>query len=275
MLWNAKNGAVSVGGDTMSFVSFGRGDRAFVILPGLSDGLATVKNKALLLAMPYRLFFRRFTVYMFSRKDRMPAGYTIRDMAGDQAEAMRLLGIGRACVMGVSQGGMIAQYLAADHPDLVDRLVLAVTAPRADDTIRGNVERWIGFAERGDHRSLMIDTAEKSYSPEYLKKYRRTYPIIGHIGKPADYGRFLVNARAILGFDAYEAIGSIACPTLIIGGEEDKVVGIRPSHDMKERIPGSEIAVYPGLGHAAYEEAEDFNRRVYDFLTKDTGSQTI
>jgi pimeloyl-ACP methyl ester carboxylesterase len=43
-------------------------------------------------------------------------------------------------------------------------------------------------------------------------------------------------------------------------------VGIEASYEMKERIAGSELYVYPGLGHAAYEEARDFNQRVYDFL---------
>lgn len=266
MLWNAKNGEVALGDTEMSYVSFGHGDRTLILLPGLSDGLATVKGKALLLAKPYTLFFDRFTVYMFSRKKNMPQGCTIRDMADDQARAMELLECGRACVMGVSQGGMIAQYLAVDHPEMVERLVLAVTAPRANDTIRGCVEKWIGLAEQGRHKELMIDTAEKSYSPAYLKKYRRLYPVIGAIGRPASYDRFLINARAILGFDAVRELNRIACPTLILGGEEDKTVGIGASYELKEQIPGSRLYFYPGLGHAAYEEAEDFNQRVFEFL---------
>lgn len=266
MLWNAKNGRVPLGNTGMRYASFGHGRGKLVILPGLSDGLATVKGKALLLAKPYAPFLDRFTVYMFSRKDGMPRGYTIRDMAEDQARAMKALGIDSACVLGVSQGGMIAQALAIAHPELVERLVLAVTAPRVNAIIEETVKKWIGFAEQGSHKALMIDTAEKSYSPEYLKKYRKIYPIIGLIGKPKSYDRFLVNARAILGFDALSELSGIACPTLIIGGEEDQIVGIRASYEIRERIAGSELIVYPGLGHAAYEEARDFNVRVFGFL---------
>ena len=173
MLWNAKNGSVPLDGTVMRYVSFGRGRKNLILLPGLSDGLATVQGKALLLAPPYRMFFDRYTVYMFSRKDVMPEGYSIRDMAEDQTEAMKKLGIGKASVMGVSQGGMIAQVLAADHPELIDRLILAVTAPRTDSLIEENVRKWIGFASRGDHKALMTDTAEKSYSERYLKQYRK------------------------------------------------------------------------------------------------------
>lgn len=266
MLWNAKNGRVSVGDTDMHYVSFGRGKKAFVLLPGLSDGLATVKGKALMLAKPYKMFFESYTVYMFSRKNDMPMGYSIRDMASDQAEAMKKLGIKKASVMGVSQGGMIAQYLAADYPDTVDKLVLAVSAPRVNETIQNCVSDWIEFANRGDHKSLMIDTAEKSYSDGYLKKFRKLYPIIGLIGKQKSYHRFLVNANAILGFDAYEEIQRIACPTLIIGGDDDKTVGIKASYELNEQISDSRLYVYKGLGHAAYEEAPDFNERVLRFL---------
>ncbi len=91
--------------------------------------------------------------------------------------------------------------------------------------------------------------------------------MIGAIGKPKNYDRFLVNARAILGFNACEDLYRITCPTLIIGGNDDKTVGIEASYEMKERIAGSALYVYPGLGHAAYEEARDFNQRVFHFLS--------
>lgn len=266
MLWNARNHRVPLDGTDMEAVSFGRGGKHFVILPGLSDGLATVGGKALLLAPPYRKFFDRYTVWMFSRKNRLSEGTAIRDMAEDQARAMASLGIGRAAVMGVSEGGMIAELLAALHPERVEKLVLAVTAPYANETARDCVRRWIGFAGEGRHRELMIDTAERSYSPAYLKKYRRMYPILGLIGRPGDYGRFLANAEAILTFDAREALGRIACPTLILGGEDDRIVGADASRELQERIANSALHLYPGLGHAVYEEAKDFNERVLAFL---------
>ena len=266
MLWNAKNGCVPVGDTDMYYVSFGYGKKPFILIPGLSDGLATVKGKALMLAAPYRLFFEKYTVYMFSRKNRMPNGYSIRDMAADQALALRNLGVTRASVMGVSQGGMIAQYLAIDYPELVEKLVIAVSVPRVDDMIRAGVEKRMEMAERGDHKSLMIDAAEKGYSEARLKKLRRLYPFFGCIGKPEDYRRFLVNARAILSFDAADELDRIACPVLILGGEEDKTVGAQGSRELHELICGSELHIYPGLGHAAYEEAPDFNERVLRFL---------
>ena len=266
MLWNAKDGSVAFDGARMDYVRFGTGEKNLIILPGLSDGLASVKGKALLLAPPYKRFFERYTVWMFSRRDPLHRGVTIRDMAEDQASALHALGVDKCAVMGVSQGGMIALFLAAEHPELTDRLILAVTAPCVNELIRGSIEGWIAFAEKGDHRGLMIDTAEKSYSEEYLKKYRKLYPILGGVGRPKSYERFLANARAILAFDAREELSSIACPTLILGGEEDRIVGADASRELHGAIGGSELYLYPGLGHAAYEEAKDFNERAYRFL---------
>ncbi|MBQ3160283.1 MAG: alpha/beta hydrolase, partial [Clostridia bacterium] len=181
-------------------------------------------------------------------------------------DALAALGLKRVNVLGVSEGGMIAQCLAMDRPELVEKLVLAVTAPRANDTVRSCVPGWIDMARRGDHKALMIDTAEKSYSSERLKKYRKLYPLLGRVGKPKSYDRFLANANAILAFDAPGELSRIACPTLILGGEEDRIVGPETARELAAAIPHSQLYVYPGLGHAVYEEAKDFNRRVFDFI---------
>jgi pimeloyl-ACP methyl ester carboxylesterase len=203
---------------------------------------------------------------MFSRRDDLPRGFSIRDMAADQAAALQSLGIERASIMGVSQGGMIAQYLAIDFPDLIEKLVLAVTAAYPSQMACDCVGSWVQMACRGDHRALMVDTAERSYSPAYLARYRMAYPVLGMVGKPKSYDRFLANAEAILGFDARDDLGRILCPTLILAGEDDRIVGVDASYELHERITGSELYVYSGLGHAAYEEAPDFNSRVLRFL---------
>ena len=267
MLFHAKNGCVPVGDTDMYYVSFGRGEKALVILPGLSDGLATVRGKALMLAWPYRRFLRDYTVYMFSRKNAMPDGYSIRDMAADQAAACEALGLRRVSVMGVSQGGMIVQHLAVDHPDLVEKLVIAVSVPRCDDALHAGVQARIDMAERGDHKSLMIDAAEKGYTEKTLRVYRLFYPFLGLLARPKDgYRRFLINARAIQSFNASAELGRIACPTLILGGAEDRTVGAAGSAELHEAIPGSELYIFPDAGHAVYEEAPDFYDRVFRFL---------
>ena len=249
----------------MYYVSFGNGPKNLVVLPGLSDGLATVKGKALILSLPYRKYFRDYTIHMFSRKNGMPDGYSIRDMAADQVLAMRNLGISRAYLLGVSEGGMIAQYIAADHPETVIKLILAVTAPYANPVVTEAVSGWIDMAKRGDHTALMVDTAERMYSERYLQKNRKYFPLLAKLTKPAGYDRFMKNACAILEFDARDELSRITCPTLIIAGDQDNTVGHDAAHELNRRIRESELYVYEGFGHGAYEEAKDFYDRIFAF----------
>lgn len=263
-----RNGCVKIGDTEMYYVSFGSGSKNLIVLPGLSDGLATVKGKAWILSFPYKKFLRDYTVYMFSRKNKMPEGYSIRDMANDQAIAAQKLGIGQFYLLGVSQGGMISQYIAIDHPEMLRKLILAVTAPYANIVVKNAVSAWVGMAERGDHKALMIDTAEKMYSEKYLRKNRKYFPVLAGFTKPTDYDRFMKNACAILGFDARGELSKITCPTLIIAGENDNTVGNDAPYELSEGISDSEIYIYEGLGHGAFEEAKDFYDRVLAFCDK-------
>ena len=81
MLYNAKNGTIQIGNTEMDYIRFGTGGRILVMLPGLGDGLRSVKGTALPMALTYRAFAKGFTVYAFSRKNGLPQGYTTREMA--------------------------------------------------------------------------------------------------------------------------------------------------------------------------------------------------
>ncbi|MCR5799183.1 MAG: alpha/beta hydrolase [Lachnospiraceae bacterium] len=268
MAKNMKNGCVKIDDTDMYYVSFGQGPKKLVVLPGLSDGLATVKGKAFLLSTSYKRFMKDHTVYIFSRKNDMPEGYTIRQMAEDQAKAMKALGIDKADVLGVSQGGMISQYLAIDHPQMVEKLILAVTAPNANTVVKDAVSSWIDMAQKDDHVSLMVDTAEKMYSKAYLEKNRKYFPLIAKFTNPKSYDRFFKNAYAILGFDARGELREICCPTLIIAGEDDNTVGNEAPYLLSEGIKDSELFIYKGLGHGTFEEAKDFYDRIYEFCER-------
>jgi pimeloyl-ACP methyl ester carboxylesterase len=268
MLSNAKNGTVAVGDTEMDYITFGKGKEILIILPGLGDGLATVKGTALPFAIGYRAYAANYKVYVFSRKNKIKEGYSTREMAKDQAEAMNALDIPQANIMGVSQGGMIAQYLAIDYPNLVNKLILAVTLSKQNETVQKAVGGMVEMAKHRDYKSLMMDTAEKSYSEKYLKKHRFLYRLLGRMGKPKDFSRFLIQANACISHNAYHELDKIESPTLIIGGDSDKMVGADSSVEIAERIRSSELFLYKGLGHAAYEEAKDFNVRVLDFLVR-------
>jgi len=272
VFYKAKSGQIVIDGDTMNYIEFGTGEKVLAILPGLGDGLSPVHGKmqAIVLASTYKQFARDFKVYIFSRRNHLERGCSTRSMAEDQAVAMKAIGISKASIMGVSQGGMIAQYLAIDYPNLVERLVLAVTLSRQNETVQKNVCRWIELAKQRDYKGLIIDTTEQSYSETYLKKYRFFYPLLGMVGKPKSFDRFLFQATSCVQHNSYSELDKIVCPTLVIGGERDKIVGIASSLELAEKIKNSELFVYKHYGHATYEEARDFNDRVFSFLCEVT-----
>ncbi len=93
---------IAVDGNTTDYEAFGRGTTPLLIIPGLGDGLKTVKGTGLMLRFVYRFLARDFRVYVVSRKNEIKPGYTTREMAADLALVMDRLKLESAHVMGVS-----------------------------------------------------------------------------------------------------------------------------------------------------------------------------
>lgn len=261
-------GAATTTGEELTFdmVSFGDGDRPLVILPGLSDGLTTVFGRGRVLAWHYRALPDAYRVSVVSRPNEIPDDYSTREMAADYAALFRSLDLSEIDLWGVSQGGMIAQWLAIDAPDLVRRLCLTVTTPGPTATLEETVGRWMGLARAGRHGDLMRDTMRRTYTPRRLLRYLLLFPLLGLVGRPSSYRRFLVQAQACLDHDARGDLGRITAPTLVIGGGSDRVVGRGTSEELAGLIPGARLELYPELGHGAFEEAPDFTERVVGFF---------
>ena len=268
MFYNAKNNNIKIEQSDMDYVSFGIGNKNLIIIPGLGDGLRTVKGMAIPLAFMYKKFVKDYTIYVFSRRNNLVKGFTTRNMARDIVEAMNLLNISNADILGVSQGGMIAQCIAISNPEKVNKLVLAVTSSKTNELINSVVGKWIQLAKREDFKNIFIDTAEKSYSEKYLEKYRKYYNILWRFCKPKDYERFIIQANSCLTHNVYDDLYNIKCNTLVIGGKQDRIVGVNSSKEIADRISNSELYLYEEYGHAVYEEAKDFNEKVLKYLKR-------
>lgn len=265
MLWNTKNGTVN----DMEYVRFGTGPQILIMLPGLGDGLRSIKGTALPVAVIYRKFAKDYTVYMFSRKTVLDENATTCDMAADVAEAMKVLGISRAHMLGVSMGGMIAQHFAADYPHLLDKLVLVVTCARTNPILEEAVGEWTDRARSGDHTALIDSNLRRIYSEKYYHKNKWMIPLIGKLTRPESYERFLIMARSCLEHNALDKLSGIFTPALVVGGEKDICLGGDASREIAGEIPGARLHMYAQWGHGLYEEAKDFNDLVLDFLKGD------
>lgn len=170
MFYNAKEKLLEIQDIQMNYITFGKGEKPLILIQGLST--RSIKGAAFSVAYMYRMFARDYKVYLFDRRENISDGITVRDLAADIAMAMDTLKITNADIFGVSQGGMIAQYLAIDRPDLVNQLVLAVTLSKNNETVERTVNDWIHITEQNNMKRLITDMAEKMYSDIYVKRYK-------------------------------------------------------------------------------------------------------
>lgn len=261
-----KNGSIPIDDTEMDYIVFGRGRKAFIMLPGLGDGLKSAKGMALPFSVLYRKLGAHYRVYAFSRRRRIPEGFTTRDMAEDVVRAMDTLGIRRAYILGVSMGGMIAQHLVANHAERVEKLVLCVTTARPSEKTKRVLQHWMQLAKTKQYRGFMTDMSRRIYSDAYFKKRRWMYQLMGNVAVPKSWDNYFAQTKACMTHDAGEVIGQIRCPVLVIGGEQDHVIPAGDSRRLAEAIEGSMLYLYPQYGHGAFEESKDFQDRLIAFL---------
>ena len=263
MFYNAKEADVQLKDGKMHYISFGRGDKTLVMIPGLR--LSAIDGSSKIVSMYYRIFAKEYTVYMFDKKDNISEGYTVHDLAEDTVRAIEVLGLHDIYLFGASLGGMISQDIAINHPTLVRKMVLAVTSSRTNETIRHVIPHWQELAEENNLIGVAEDYTYKAFSESYLKKYKLLIPLSMKTQKFMPKERFLILAKACLTCDTYDRLGEIICPVLVLGGGKDKIVSGEASREIAERL-GCECYMYDELSHEAYNEAKDFNKRIYNFF---------
>ncbi|MCQ2610856.1 MAG: alpha/beta hydrolase [Treponema sp.] len=265
MFYGLIEGSVSIPSGKENYISFGRGKKNLVIIQGLN--VRDLAGSGASLANMYKIFAKEYRVYFFDRRLVVKEGLSINDLAEDIYHAMKELKIESADVLGISQGGMIGMTLALEHPEVVNKLVLGVTSSRPNETLKNVVGKWANCARNKDYITINKDSLELLYTQEYLKKYRFLMPLVVRLVKPADFDRFAILSSSILNFDCYDRLNEIKCPVLVLGGKRDRITTGKASEEIAEKL-GCEIYMYDEYGHAAYDEAKDFNKRVYDFLAK-------
>ena len=253
---------------SMDCCRFGSGKKTFVILPGLS--VQSVMGFADSVYEAYKVFAEEYTVFLFDRRKDLPETYSIREMAEDTAEALKTLGLEHVSLFGASQGGMIAMEIAVGHPELVGKLVLGSTAASADEERSRTVEDWIGLAESGDREGLYLAFGEAIYPKEMFEVSRDLFTEAAKTVTDEDLHRFVTLARGLKGFDITEELPKISCPVLVLGSEDDRVLGADAPREIIEHLGDRNTAVlymYDGYGHAAYDTAPDYRERILNFLS--------
>ena len=254
-------------GFTMEYFRFGRGAKPLVILPGLS--VQSVMGAADAVAGAYRSLADDFTIYVFDRRRDIPSPYTVRDMARDTAAAFQSLGLKDVCLFGASQGGMIAIVLAAEHPELVSRMVLGSTSAHVKEPQYRVIDEWVRLARAGDRAGLYLSFGREIYPPAVFESCREALLSAAQTVTETDLSRFIVLAEGTRGFDAVEDLAAIRCPVLAVGVYEDAVLDADATMEIAEKLderPDFRLYLYTGYGHAAFDTAPDYRQRILRFF---------
>lgn len=245
------------------YVQFGKGAKNLILIPGLST--LTLEGKGISLAWQFRDFAKDYTVYVMDKRDELKEDVTLRELAEDIAGVIDHIGLLSADVVGVSQGGMISQYLTIDNPDLVDKLVLAVTASRLNDSVKNYVNQCVILAQKGEMEEINRVSFENDFTEEYTKPLKPFLPLLCKISVPKSNVRFIRLARSINSLDTYDELEKIKCPVFVIGAGKDRIVTADASNEIAEKLQCKKY-IFQRYGHGVYSEAKDFNQKIYRFL---------
>jgi pimeloyl-ACP methyl ester carboxylesterase len=207
--------------------------------------------------------------------DLSTARYRLSDMAADTAGLIETLGAGPAHVVGVSMGGMIAQQLVVDRPDLVASLA-SIMSTTGDPSV--------GQVTMADPAALF--PAPGADRAAAIAANVALYRLIGSPGFPLDedalaersaakYDRGHHPAGMVRQFaaiaaspDRTAALAAVKVPTVVIHGEEDPLVHVSGGRATAAAIPGAELLTVPGMGHDLPEAAWE---RIIDAISANAG----
>ncbi len=193
-----------------------------------------------------------YTVYLVGRRPNLPDNYLFDQMADDYAVMIRREFDRPVVVMGTSTGGQLAQYLAANHPDLVQKLVIISAAYRLSE--KGvEIERSAAecFAQ-GKYAKALAVIIELIHPPGLKRAFTKFFiRLLGKwfIGKVEYPNDFVVEVRADREMNFKDRLAEISAPTLLLSGESDIGYTAEDVRATAEGIPDAELILYEGYGH--------------------------
>ncbi len=249
---------------TISYCCFGTGNKKLIIIPGLS--VKKVSPLEELIKKQYSIFLDEYEVYVFDRTDNVNKDTTIELFADDIVQAMKLLNIEKADFFGCSQGGMVVQVIAGKYPKLVNKIVLASTACKANNKLNQNISNWIDIAKSKNGYLLNETIVKNVHTEEIFNKFKGNLLAGGNNISDEEMEQFINVASSIINFDVSDFTKRIKCPSLLIEAKGDKVTTYEAGIEISLILDCKIITYDENYGHAVYDEAADCPNLIYQFL---------
>jgi 3-oxoadipate enol-lactonase len=237
---------VATGRLTINIVEAGQGP-AVLLLHGLGWDHSLWNPTVAELAPRYRMIAADTRGH--GATDKPDGPYDMEMFARDYAALADALGLKQLCVIGLSQGGMVAQKLALLRPELVSALVLVSTSCKSDPSLRDNMEARIAAMDKAGPEAAAMIAAESIFSPAW--RAANAAALARFVEWRAAMPTAPLNAatRALYDFDLSGDLPKIAAPTLVIAGAEDVLTRPKGMEEIAALIPGAQYRLIPGTGH--------------------------
>lgn len=245
----------SLSGTLLHYEEAGGGEPLLLLHGGLGTALLHWWRDIPVFATRYRVIAPDLRGYGRSAPPRtFPLDFYHRD-AADLAELLPLIDAAPAHVVGWSDGAVVALVLAVEHPRLVRTLTVIGGEARLLPEERA---AWSAIVDTGSWsagaKQRFIDAQGPENWPDILQRM-----LDGYIAILDQRGGEITSAR----------LAEIRCPTLILHGDADPTVLVQHAHEMHAAIAGSELHIYPGVGHLPQREQEaDVHARILDFISR-------
>jgi pimeloyl-ACP methyl ester carboxylesterase len=190
--------------------------------------------------------------------DKPEEKYTIPMFASDTVGLMRALDIPKAHVFGVSMGGMIAQEIALNHPDRVDRLVLGCThgGGKGFTMPSGEAVQALTLTRGKSLEEIARQNMTLLFGPRFMEEnpgFIETQ-IARYVENPPERRSFTQQFWAAIAHNCHDRLGEIRQPTLLLTGDADVLIPPENSRTLHAGIPGSRLVTLPGAGHVFFVE---------------------
>jgi 3-oxoadipate enol-lactonase len=265
---SARTTTARINGIAMRYADEGnRAGPVVVLHHPLATNLTFWDEAAAALAPTYRVI--RFDARGHGQTEAPVGRYAFETLAADVVALMDHLGVTHASYVGLSMGGMVAQYLGLLHGPRFNALVIVASSSRVAAEFRSLWhDRVVVAREKGMPSQVepamarWVSAATRTHKPHLLKRFAdmiETTPLEGYAGW----------CGAIEHLDMTDRLSGIKVPTRVIVGAEDPATPVAASEAIQKNIPGADLIVLPGVSHMlACEDPAGFHAALLPFLAQ-------
>lgn len=193
-----------------------------------------------------------------------PGPYSIEQLAKDVLDLADALKLDRFHFCGLSMGGAIGMWLAANAPQHLNKLILSSTAAKF-----GTQEMWnarIDAVRKQGMKPVAAAAIERWFTPAFRAKNPSTIAPIQKMLETTDPEGYVSNCAAIRDFDFRNQLGGIRASTLVISGAHDPATTPADGHFLADHIPGARYVELNAAHLCNIEDTTAFTQNASNFL---------